>query len=160
MKEAGDSPSAVALALAMLARRALTRAEVVEKLGRRVDPDERDAALVRLDEMRVLDDRALAERVAHDGLARRGYGRHRIRSELLRRGVDPTVVEDTIDHVFEDEAERAAASAALARFRKRRGSRRQTPQKEASAEFRYLIGRGFPAGLVRKLVRDIQELSL
>jgi regulatory protein len=160
MKDAGDSPSAVALALAMLARRALTRAEVVEKLGRRVDPDECAAALVRLDEMRVLDDRALAERVAHDGLVRRGFGRHRIRSDLLRRGVAAAVVEDAIGRVFEDEAERAAASAALARFRKRRGGRDQTAQKAAAAEFRHLIGRGFPAGLVRDLLRDIQGISL
>jgi regulatory protein len=160
MKDTGDSPSGVTLALAMLARRALTRAEVADKLGRRVDPDERGAALARLDEMRVLDDRALAERVAHDGLARRGFGRHRIRSELLRRGVEPAVVEDAIGRVFEDEAERAAASSALARFRKRRGSRGQTRQKEAAAEFRHLIGRGFPAGIVRDLLRDIRELSL
>lgn len=160
MKDTGDSPSGVTLALAMLARRALTRAEIADKLGRRVDPDERAAALARLDEMRVLDDGALAERVAQDGLARRGFGRHRIRSELLRRGVEPAVVEDAIGRVFEDEAERAAASAALARFRKRRGSRGQAPQKEAAAEFRHLIGRGFPAGLVRALLRDIQELSL
>jgi regulatory protein len=160
MKDAGESPSAVALALAMLARRALTRAEVADKLGRRVDPDERDAALARLDEMRVLDDCGLAERVAHDGLARRGFGRHRIRSELLRRGVEPAVVEDAIGRVFQDEAERAAASAALTRFRKRRGSRGQAPQKEAAAEFRHLIGRGFPAGIVRDLLRDIPEISL
>ena len=67
MKDTADAPSAVALALAMLARRALTRAEVVEKLGRRVDPEARDVALARLDEMRVLDDRALAARVMRKG---------------------------------------------------------------------------------------------
>lgn len=157
MKATADPPSAVALALAMLARRALTRAEVIEKLGRRVDPGERDAALARLDEMRVLDDRALAERVAQDGLARRGFGRHRIRSELLRRGVETAVVEDAIGRVFEDDAERATAAAALARFRRRSSGRNSTPQKEAAAEFRHLIGRGFPTGLVRDLLRDIQR---
>jgi regulatory protein len=160
MKGATDSPSPVALALAMLTRRALTRAELAEKLGRRVEPEERDAALARLDEMRVLDDRGLAERVAHDGLARRGFGRHRIRAELLRRGVEPTIVEDAIGRVFEDGAERAAAVTALARFRKRRGNRGEAPQKGAAAEFRHLIGRGFPAALVRDLLRDITEISL
>lgn len=152
--------AAVTLALAMLARRALTRAEVAEKLVRRVGPDARDAALARLEEMRVLDDRGLAERIAHDGLVRRGFGRHRIRSELARRGVEPAMAEDAIGRVFADETERAAAEAALARFRKRRAGGRSTPQKEAAAEFRHLIGRGFPAGLVRDLLRDIREVSL
>lgn len=152
--------AAVTLALAMLARRALTRAEVAEKLVRRVGPDARDAALARLEEMRVLDDRGLAERIAHDGLVRRGFGRHRIRAELARRGVELAVAEDAIGRVFDDEAERAAAEASLARFRKRRGGGRFTPQKEAAAEFRHLIARGFPAGLVRDLLRDIREVSL
>ena len=67
------------------------------------------------------------------------------------------MVADAIDRVFLEEAERAAASAALARFRKRRGGRGQAPQKESAAEFRHLIGRGFPAGLVRDLLRDIQR---
>jgi len=152
--------AAVTLALAMLARRALTRAEVAEKLVRRVGPDTRDAVLARLEELRLLDDRGLAERIAHDGLVRRGFGRHRIRSELVRRGVEPAVAEDAIGRVFEGEAERAAAETALARFRKRRARGRFTPQKEAAAEFRHLIGRGFPAGLVRDLLRDIREVSL
>jgi regulatory protein len=160
MKDAGDSSSAVTLALAMLARRALTRAEVVEKLGRRVDPEARDAALARLDEMRVLDDRRLAERVAEDGLVRRGFGRYRIRSDLLRRGVDAEIVDAVVVRVFDDEAERSAAAAVLARFRKRRGSSRRAPEKEASALYRHLIGRGFPAGVVRDLLRDMQEISL
>jgi regulatory protein len=160
MRDGGQASSPVALALAMLTRRALTRAEVAEKLGRRIGQEECDAALARLDEMRVLDDRGLAERVAHDGLTRRGFGRHRIRSELQRRGVDPAIVEDALDRVFEDAAERAAAAAVLARFRKRRGGGRNTPQKEAAAAFRHLIGRGFPAAVVRDLLRDIPEISL
>jgi len=160
MKDGADSPSPVALALAMLTRRALTRAEVAEKLGQRISQEECDAALARLDDMRLLDDRGLAERVAHDGLVRRGFGRHRIRSELLRRGIEPAIVEDAVGHVFEDAAERAAAAAALARFRKRRGDGRNSPQKEAAAAFRHLIGRGFPAAMVRELLRDIPEISL
>lgn len=139
----------------MLARRALTRAEIESRLAGRTTEEVRAAALRRLEELGVIDDRALAVRVARDAVVRRGLGRYRIRAELLRRGVPDAVVADALEEALEGDPERVAATAALARFCGRRGAA-SSQQKVRAAAFRHLVGRGFPADLVR----DLLEVSL
>jgi regulatory protein len=135
----------------MLARRALTRAEVESRLIAKVGEAISSEAMGRLDALRVLDDEALAMRMVDDALARRGLGRHRIRAELLRRGIAAEMAERIVDEAVMDDAERAAATAALARFRKAR-SGVADPRKATAAAYRHLVSRGFPAGLVRDLL--------
>lgn len=141
----------------MLARRALTRAEVESRLLARSDEAISAAAMERLERLRVLDDEALALRLAEDALVRRSLGRYRIRTELLRRGIAEELADRTIAEVVNEEGERESAALVLARFRTARGRRDRAGdpderRKGASAAYRHLVGRGFPAGLVRDLL--------
>jgi SOS response regulatory protein OraA/RecX len=136
----------------MLARRALTRAEIETRLAARTTEPVRAAAMARLEELRVLDDEGLAERLARDALERRSLGRYRIRAELLRRGIAEEITERVIAEEVPTAVERGAAEAVLGRFRAARGSRIESRKAEAAA-FRHLISRGFPADLVRDLLR-------
>jgi regulatory protein len=135
----------------MLARRALTKAEVTKRLAARTSEGVRAAALGRLEQLGVLDDRALALRYARDALTRRSLGRHRIHAELTRRGIPADVVAEAIECAVDHDSERAVALAVLERFRARH-ARRDDDEKARPAAFRHLVGRGFPAALVRDLL--------
>jgi regulatory protein len=81
-------------AVRLLARRALSRQELADRLGGRGHaPDAVDEALDRLAAARAVDDAALArQHVASRALAR-GRGRERTIAELLARGVAQSVAE-------------------------------------------------------------------
>jgi regulatory protein len=115
---AASSKSAWERALDALSRRALTAGEVAEKLRRAGHPEQEvDDALERLLRLSFVDDRQVAynhaERRAEEG--RRGA--LRVRAELLRRGIDPTLADEAIadafppDHV-RDRIRRAAGKLA------------------------------------------------
>jgi len=81
-------------ALKLLTRRDHFRAELVEKLRRKgFEADDIDRAVERLDELRLLDDAALAGRFVEFRSVDRGWGPIRLTTELRRRGVDPDLAE-------------------------------------------------------------------
>jgi regulatory protein len=78
--------------LRLLARRALTRAEVEQRLAARGhDPSSVEDAVSRLVAAAVLDDAALARHWIGSTATARGRGRKRALAELTRRGVAPEV---------------------------------------------------------------------
>ena len=78
--------------LRLLARRALTRHEVVVRLGERGHGDDDIAAAVsRLIDASAIDDRALARHWIGSQAAARGRGRERALAELAARGVEEAV---------------------------------------------------------------------
>jgi len=143
---------AMSAAMAMLGRRALSRAELEKRLV--VDFGEGPTAFVlaRLEELRLVDDRALAERVARHRFEVGRAGRYRVRAELRRRGVPEEVLEDAIACSVPQGGERAIARAELERFLRSRERRREARERTAAAAFRHLVQRGFPAALVRDLL--------
>jgi len=78
--------------LRLLARRALTRAEVAERLAARGhQPQDVEAALTRLAAASAIDDAALARHWIGVTATARGRGRKRAVAELAKRGVAPAV---------------------------------------------------------------------
>jgi regulatory protein len=76
----------------LLARRSLTRHEVVQKLrALGHGDDEVEDAVSRLTAMSAIDDAALARRFIEERSATRGRGHERVLAELRARGVDPLV---------------------------------------------------------------------
>jgi SOS response regulatory protein OraA/RecX len=132
----------------MLARRSYARAELGRRLGRNHSADEVDAALDRMAELALLDDREYACRFVRDRFERRGYGSVRIGGELRARGVAGSDVDAAIAEVIEPEHEREQAQAALDRYLSRHGD---APRSREGA-YRYLVGRGFPDDVVRDLL--------
>ena len=86
--------SAYQKALDLLSRRDHFRRELEIKLQRKGYPgDEVEAALIRCEELRLLDDEKVAARFVELRATSRGWGPRRIAAELEHRGVEPALAE-------------------------------------------------------------------
>ena len=168
-------PSAVEFGIGLLAARSFPERKLRERLARRYEPAEVDAAIARLKELGMVDDAAWAERFAVDRFQRAGRGRHRIVRELQAKGIDAATASEAVSRVVCDAAgmEREQAEALVARLARRPGARvasghgdGQDPdagmpsvsgdgpltEKARASAYRRLIARGYPASLVRELL--------
>jgi len=146
----------------LLARRPYSRSGLRERLLEKYSDIEADAAVARLVEQGLLEDRAYAESFVRERFERRGQGRLRIIDGLRTAGVDAALAEAVVADMIDDRAERERAAAVLAVYRRRRGvggiggvAGRKTTADRAHGEeaaFRHLTGRGFAAELVRDLL--------
>lgn len=101
-------------ALDLLSRRDHLTAELVEKLRRRdYAVEEIDEAVRRCRELGYLDDSRVARRFVEVWAAKKGWGPHRLRAELLRRGAPPGIASEVSRLTPEMEA--AALHMALRR---------------------------------------------
>lgn len=111
--------TAVEYGISMLAARSLPEKKLREKIRTRYSEEETDAGLSRLRELRLVDDESWAERYARDRFERLGKGRHRIRMELLGKGIDAKTADAALDRVVGVDDERAKAAAMLDAMRGR-----------------------------------------
>ena len=103
----------------LLARRPLTRRELVSRLRARGHNDEDiEASVSRLAAASAVDDRALARHWVGSQAMARGRGRERAVAELVARGVEPAVASSAWDEAVEDGA--IVEGAVLARAVRRR----------------------------------------
>ena len=135
---------ALSRALALLARRAYTEAELRRRLSRYPEA-EVEEALARLREWGYLDDRAYAEGFARS--RKRRWGSGRLRAELLRRGVGEEVVEEVLPG--EDEEVEAAVSLLARRWSRLGGDRRRAVG--------FLLRRGFPPEVAERAYERLRE---
>ncbi|WP_243026658.1 regulatory protein RecX [Thermus albus] len=139
-----EKAEAMAYALRLLARRALSRARLREKLRDRFPEGEVEGVLARLEAMGYLDDRAFAEAFV---ASRRKYGPHKLRHLLRAQGVAQEVVEEVLSAYGEEENLEAALKVL------RRYPRRQDKAKAV----RFLQGRGFPLSVALEAYRLVME---
>jgi regulatory protein len=129
-------------ALKLISRRDHFRVELMEKLRRKgFEDDDIQAAIERLDELRLLDDEALAERFVEFRSVDRGWGPRRLTLELRRRGVDGALAEGMAR--IEGELHERALATAVRRVevRAKEGWWR-LPERRARL-IKSLIARGF-----------------
>ena len=133
-------------ALAMLARREHTRAEMMRKLSPHSESPEQveqllDALCARgwLSEARFAESRA-------NTLARK-FGSRKIEYDLRSRGVSAEVVEQTVERALAQELENCRAA-----WQRKFG---ELPQgaAERGRQMRFLAGRGFSAEAVRQVLK-------
>lgn len=84
----------------------------------------------------------------------RGSGSRKIRQKLLRRGISRELVDQALEENREMEPE--SARQAL-EFKWRSLARETDPYKKRAKAFRFLAGRGYPAGLVSELIDEISS---
>ena len=143
-----DAPRALAYLLRLLARRDYSRAELDDRLRRKAVADEvRAAALGRLAELALLDDRRVAEGHVRGRSQRKG--RLALRRDLDRRGV-PERVRDAALAPLDDAQQLDAAREVLAKhaWRFDAGDVRKDRAKAAA----FLARRGFAGDTVRTAV--------
>ncbi len=146
-------------ALRMLARRALSEGEIGSRLAAKgVTEVQAAAAVRRLAELGLVDDRSLCLQLAHSYRDVRRYGPRKIAGALRLRKFPDAMVEEVLREVSSPAQDQAAAEAAL---RKRFRDGLPQGREGAAKAYRFLAGRGFGPDAcrqaIRGLSRDIEE---
>jgi regulatory protein len=134
-----------ARALALLARREMSRAELRKKLEPLAgSPVELDQLLDELAQSRLQSDARYTEALVHTRARR--FGASRIAAELREKGIAPELADGAMTALRAGEQARALAVW-----------RRKFPEPPANAEARarqgrFLLGRGFSAEVVRRII--------
>ncbi len=151
--EPDADPESVArtICLALLTRRAHTRAELAAALARRrVPEDVVRRVLDRFGDVRLIDDAAFAESWVASRRRTRGLGRRALAAELRQRGVGDDEVASALASVTPDE-ERATAVALVERkLASMRGLDRAVQERRLVS---LLARRGYPSSLAYAVVR-------
>ena len=148
---ASSAPSLKSRALRLLGQREHSRSELERKLAKY---EEEPGTLARaLDELAAKDfisEARVVQSVLHQRASR--HGAARVRQELLHKGIAPEAVA---------EAMAALAGSELQRAREVWQQRFGTPPQDAAErakQMRFMLARGFAAGVVAKVLRDDFEL--
>lgn len=146
-----QAKSLLARAVAILARRDHSRAELAAKLRRRLtdddDPAEIDRVLDALERDKLLSDDRYAGSVTRAGAAR--FGDARIRFDLKSAGVKAETVDHAVAALEGTELDRARSI-----WRRRYGVLPQSAQ-ERGRQARFLQSRGFSMDTIRKVLRGL-----
>lgn len=149
----GDPESvARAICLQLLAQRARTRSELAQALRRRGIPDgAAGSVLDRFAEVGLIDDEALAQRVALTQHQERGLAARAVAVKLRQRGLADSAVETALGLIDAD-SEREAACRLVAR--KLPALRDLPPQTRGRRLVGMLARRGYSPTLAADVVRE------
>lgn len=131
-------------ALGLLARREHSRAELARKLAPHGEADEIAALLDQLEGRNHLSDARYAESLMHVRAGK--HGSRRLAHELRERGVSDALAASVLA-----EAREGDLTAARAVWAKRFGIA-PADAAERARQYRFLLGRGFPSEVVRRVV--------
>ncbi|PYM61604.1 MAG: hypothetical protein DMD79_12290 [Candidatus Rokuibacteriota bacterium] len=151
-----DARQARAVALDLLSRKAWARRELSSRLCRRGAPaDLAESVVADLEARGYVDDRSFATNWA-EARARR-LGSLRLRDELTRKGIARPLVEQAVRGAFAEADELTRARQAA----RRRWPllQRSTPAQAARRLHDHLARRGYPASVVRQVVRETCRLT-
>lgn len=138
---------------AAVAGRQLTRSDLAGRLRRRGHPDELvEWAVERCEAAGLVDDESWAREYVASRLAR-GHGERRIRTDLMRRGIDRSHVDAAVELAGGRER---VSEACVDVVRRRYGAERLADGRVKARAMRYLAGRGFDAEQVRAAIRIVQ----
>ena len=101
----GNERRAFNKASSLLSFQARTRRQLMDRLTPDFGADAAEAAVTRLEELRLLDDTRYAESFADELLRRRKMAPRRILQELLARGIDRETAEAAVDGLETDNAD-------------------------------------------------------
>jgi regulatory protein len=144
---ASSAPSLKGRALRLLGQREHSRSELERKLAKY---EEEPGTLARaLDELAAKDfisEARVVQSVLHQRAAR--HGAARVRQELLHKGIAPEAVAEAIASLAGSELQRAREV-----WQQRFGTSPQDAAERAK-QMRFMLARGFAAGVVGKVLRD------
>jgi len=143
---------ALQYAFLLLSYKARTTSELKQRLARKgFAPDIVSRTLLRLAELKMIDDAGFARRFAEDRIAIGHKGKWRIRGELIKRGVAKEHIEDALASApDETEAAREVAQKYLSR------NRRLEPDVLKRRLYALLARRGFSIDTIRRVL-DVCE---
>lgn len=150
--QGGTVEQAKEACLRLLAVRARSRAELVQRLAAKgFDAEVTAAAVDRLAEVGLVDDAAFAEQWVHARHTFSGKGRAALAQELRRKGVAPETAAAALDTISGDDEQERAAELVRRKLRSLpAGVDRDTALRRLSG---MLARRGYPASVVFPVVR-------
>ncbi|MGH8577376.1 MAG: regulatory protein RecX [Gammaproteobacteria bacterium] len=152
MRDAGEEAKRAALRL--LARREHTRSELAQKLAARgVGSEVAEHVLAELSAGALQSDERFAEEYARARIER-GYGPEQILAGLRERGIDQAILLHRVDPRDPAWIERLAEAR-----RRRFGDVLPVDPGQRARQCRFLVRRGFPAALVRRLLGHLSQLE-
>ena len=111
-----------------------------------------DQVVARLIELRYLDDEQFAASYASSRLMVRPLGKTRLRRDLQRKKLPNEVTEQTLNQIYDGNAEEDLIDRAIAKRLRLKGA--PTTPEATKKLFDYLMRRGFSYDLVRRKVRE------
>ena len=149
-----DAKAAKLAAFDLLACRAWSTRELTERLGRRgASPDVARAVVADLQSRGYLDDEAFARWWAQARAEARRIGSLRLRQELAAKGIPRELAAAAVEAAFEGGSE---VDRALEAGRRRLPALlRAAPDRVPSRLAGYLLRRGYPGQLVRRVVKRL-----
>jgi regulatory protein len=154
--EVGD-PEAQArqICLRLLTLAPRTQAQLAAALHRRGIPDETaEAVLSRFADVGLIDDAAFARAWVESRHYSRGLSRRSLSAELRRQGVQTEEIREAVDSL---DPEQEVATARRLVEQKMAVTRGQPPEARARRAAGTLARKGYPAGLVFRLIKEVLE---
>jgi len=153
---AGD-PEARArqICLQLLTAAPRTRAQLAAALSRRGVPGEAaEAVLGHFADVGLIDDAAFARAWVESRHYSRGLSRRSLSAELRQRGVETEEIREAVDAL---DPEQEVATARRLIEQKMAGTRGQPPEARARRAAGTLARKGYPPGLVFRLIKEVLE---
>jgi regulatory protein len=142
-------------AFELLARNAWSARELHRRLERRgAPPDLARSVVAELETRGYVDDGAFARAWADTRARGRRVGSRRLRQELAARGIARPLVDAAVAAAFGEVGEEERALEA-GRRRLPALLRQGRPDRAPGRLYRYLVRRGYPAGLIASVVRRL-----
>jgi regulatory protein len=154
--KAGDSEArARQICLRMLTAAPQTRAQLAAALRRGSVPDETaEAVLSRFADVGLIDDAAFARAWVESRHHSRGLSRRSLSAELRRSGVANEDIREAVDTL---DPEQEVATARRLVEQKMAATRSQPPEARARKAAGLLARKGYPPGLVFRLIKEFLE---
>lgn len=142
-----------------LGRAPQTEYQIRDKLRKKFIPqDIIDSTVTRLEEAKYLNDYDYAEQFIHSKRKYEKLGVSAIRTKLLQKGVDKTIIDELLSEVDEEELRETAVI--LAEKKMRSLLREPDQQKRISKMVAFLSYRGYNAGIAYDVAKKVvQEAS-
>ena len=153
----GSDPEARArqICLRLLTAAPRTRAQLATALSRRGVPSEAaEAVLGRFADVGLIDDAAFARAWVESRHYSRGLSRRSLSAELRRRGVETEEIREAVDTLG---PEQEVATARRLIEQKMAGTRGQPPEARIRRAAGTLARKGYPPGLVFRLIKEVLE---
>lgn len=145
---------AMEMAWRMFSYRPRSRQEVHDRLMRKRFSEQTAAWVIeKLEASGHLDDRVFVRMWIKDRMELKGYGRHRIRAELLSKGLDTETVNVELDSIYPADMEVRTASELLEARLQRYAGLDETVARRRLRQF--LLRRGYSAATAHSVIREL-----
>lgn len=145
-------------ALNYLARRQHSKSEIKTKLRqKKFDKTLVELTLDELEQNYYVDDRSFAKLFTDEKVKAKNWGKNKIKSELIKRGVSSKIIAEVIEEKFSNDLE-IESGLELARKKLKKLINRKVDQKKIqSSIYSFLVSRGYDYDLCKQIYTKLFE---